>query len=91
MGCAKNAKEVIDMPGRDGTGPLGNGAMTGRRLGRCGNRSFSYGRGMGCGRGYGRGVASMEAGGRDALEQRARFLEDELSRIKEMLNREEGA
>ena len=47
------------MPGRNGTGPMGQGAMTGRGLGYCagGNTAF-YGRGAGCGfgRGMGRGI-----------------------------------
>ncbi len=51
------------MPGRDGTGPLGAGPMTGRSLGRCAGFQPGYtnpvaGRGFGCfgfGRGGGRG------------------------------------
>lgn len=47
------------MPGRDGTGPMGYGAATGRGLGLCtGNTAGSgsglrlgYGRGRGCGLG----------------------------------------
>ena len=44
------------MPRQDKTGPLGQGALTGRGLGLCGagvNRNF--GRGMGRGKGIGRG------------------------------------
>jgi len=37
------------MPGGDGTGPLGQGSMTGRGFRRCGNRGV----GSGNGRGYG--------------------------------------
>jgi hypothetical protein len=47
------------MPGRNGTGPMGQGAMTGRGLGYCtGNNTAVYGRGAGCGfgRGFGRGM-----------------------------------
>jgi len=50
------------MPGGDGTGPLGQGSMTGRGLGYCvgyTNPGFvlgrGYGRGLGFGRGSGRG------------------------------------
>ena len=58
------------MPGGDRTGPMGQGPVTGRRLGYCagfnspgfakGNgawtgRGFAFGRGMGRGRGTGRG------------------------------------
>ena len=48
-------KEMRDMPGGDGTGPLGQGPMTGRRGG---GRGRGMGRGMGRGRGMGinRGV-----------------------------------
>ena len=56
------------MPGMNGTGPEGLGAMTGKGLGICrgtraagnpaDNRGMNYGRGMGCGRGmnYVRGM-----------------------------------
>ena len=46
------------MPRRDGTGPMGMGAMTGKGLGVCtGENAPVYGRGFkrGCGRGFGRG------------------------------------
>lgn len=46
------------MPGRDRTGPMGRGAMTGRGLGACsGINAPINGRGFGsgCGRGLGRG------------------------------------
>jgi hypothetical protein len=54
------------MPGGDGTGPLGQGPMTGRGMGTCtpanvpatGRRFSGFGRGFGCGRGrgFGRGM-----------------------------------
>ncbi|MBN2558111.1 MAG: DUF5320 domain-containing protein [Clostridia bacterium] len=44
------------MPGRNGTGPLGQGPMTGRGMGYCtGVRAPYYGMGFGYGRGFGRG------------------------------------
>ncbi|MGI6468051.1 MAG: DUF5320 domain-containing protein [Syntrophomonadaceae bacterium] len=48
------------MPRRDGTGPMGMGAMTGRRRGACSGinapaKPSRYGRGFG--RGLGRGLA----------------------------------
>jgi len=45
------------MPGGDGSGPLGRGAMTGRRLGYCSGYpvGFGSGRRLGLGRGYRRG------------------------------------
>ena len=43
------------MPGRDGTGPMGQGSMTGRGLGVC--TGVNVGRyGVGLGRGFGRGM-----------------------------------
>ncbi len=42
------------MPRRDGTGPMGEGAMTGRRLGFCpGTKAIKYGTGLGLGFGLG--------------------------------------
>ncbi len=45
------------MPGFDGSGPVGQGPMTGRGLGYCNTsyRGVGYGRGIGFGRGFGRG------------------------------------
>lgn len=55
----------VDMPGRNGTGPLGQGAMTGKGMGYCvvdgqtaqntNHIGFGMGRGQGRGRGRGRG------------------------------------
>lgn len=52
------------MPLRDGTGPLGQGPLTGRGLGPCSGdpvpfipgRGLGLGRGRGLGRGFGRGL-----------------------------------
>jgi len=42
------------MPGRDGTGPMGAGSMTGRGLGICtGATTVKYGAGLGMGLGLG--------------------------------------
>lgn len=50
------------MPGKNGTGPMGQGSMTGRGLGPCSTDSgrqiydyFGRGMGLGCRRGFGRG------------------------------------
>ena len=45
------------MPGRDGTGPMGGGPMTGRGMGYCTGaaQGAGYGRGFGAGRGLGMG------------------------------------
>ena len=51
------------MPARDGTGPMGQGPMTGRAMGYCtgyrvNDNRFTFGRGLGLGRGmgFGRGI-----------------------------------
>lgn len=44
------------MPRRDGTGPTGEGSMTGRGMGNCDNAKEGTTRqGLGCRRGRGRG------------------------------------
>jgi hypothetical protein len=54
------------MPGRNGTGPMGTGVMTGRGRGFCsgaGNLAKGAGPGLGmaCGRGFGRGFRRFPA------------------------------
>ncbi|NLN87139.1 MAG: DUF5320 domain-containing protein [Syntrophomonadaceae bacterium] len=58
------------MPRRDGTGPMGMGAMTGRGQGVCtGVNAPAYGGwagrggGRGCGRGFGRGLGRGQGPG----------------------------
>jgi len=54
-----NRREKIVMPRRDGTGPIGRGAKTGRGLGanrRVNAPVYGGGFGRGCGRGAGRGL-----------------------------------
>jgi hypothetical protein len=51
-----NRKEVINMPYRDGTGPEGKGARTGRGFGPCRD-----GMRRGDGRGFGRGLGLRNA------------------------------
>jgi len=41
------------MPGFDQTGPMGQGPMTGRGMGRCAGAAPGYGFGFGRGRGFG--------------------------------------
>lgn len=63
-------KEVFIMPGYDGTGPRGEGPMTGGGFGSCApggigyGRSFGRGFGPGRGRGYGPGFGPGFGGGR---------------------------
>ncbi|MDD5456266.1 MAG: DUF5320 domain-containing protein [Candidatus Margulisbacteria bacterium] len=50
------------MPRRDGTGPMGQGPMTGRGMGACAPNTgsirnfFGFGRGRGAGMGHSRGM-----------------------------------
>jgi len=81
------------MPGKDGTGPLGQGPLTGRGLGPCG-------RGLGLKRGFGRGFAwrrfyldepiaepltLTKEEQKKILEEEKKDLESELQRIQEKL------
>lgn len=55
------------MPRQDGTGPMGQGQMTGRGLGPCNANAAEtdntpYGRGLGLGRGCGRGRGCSRRG-----------------------------
>jgi hypothetical protein len=74
------------MPRRDGTGPMGQGAMTGRGLGRCSGASGSQGGGYG--RGLGRGFAGEAVDTEASLKTRKELLEEEkeflLKRIDEI-------
>ena len=63
------------MPRFDGTGPMGQGSMTGRGFGPCV-------RGMGCG--YRRFYTEKEES--EMLSEEAKALEQELKAIKERLN-----
>jgi hypothetical protein len=72
-------KKINNMPGFDRTGPMGQGSMTGRRLGKCNpdnkandnqqedvNFPRGFGRGIGkkIGRGLGLGRGPRKGGGR---------------------------
>ena len=67
------------MPGQDRTGPLGQGALTGRGLGPCGG-----GMRRGCGRGFGRGFSGGYARANLNLtkDQEKKILEAELAEIE---------
>lgn len=67
----EGTKKEDDMPGRDGTGPTGQGPMTGRAMGQCDTdatddlpKKGGRGRGRGDGRGRGRGRGCGNGGGR---------------------------
>lgn len=80
------------MPRRDGTGPVGRGALTGRRLGFCRNEDASYGFGFrrGAGRCYGYGYGMGLENEKDFLEREKEALESHLTHInKKLKNMEE--
>ncbi len=70
------------MPKLDGTGPMGQGAGTGRGLGLCGG---GMRRGWGCRGGYGFGFRRFISPKNElaALENEEKMLEEELAAIKE--------
>ena len=71
------------MPGQDGTGPLGQGPMTGRGLGRCGNgiqRRSGRGFGQGFGNGFGRGFGFRRQVSLTKDEEK-KILESELKEL----------
>lgn len=70
------------MPRQDGTGPMSQGAGTGRGLGPCG---AGQRRGWGCRGGYGFGYRRFISPRNEmsALDQEEQYLEEELRSIKE--------
>lgn len=81
------------MPGFDGTGPRGQGPMTGGGFGRCGGATAGYGSGVGRGfgrgmnRGYGRcgffGRGSSNWGGPVPAPDEKTFLESRLQWLEQ--------
>ncbi|MDD4289803.1 MAG: DUF5320 domain-containing protein [Patescibacteria group bacterium] len=67
------------MPRLNGTGPMGQGARTGRGLGRCGN---GMGIGYGCRNGYGFRRFISPKNELQALEDDEKMLLEELEIIK---------
>ena len=81
------------MPGRDGTGPMGRGTMSGRGLGVCngantGGYGFGFGRGSGRGLGLGAGFGCRRGfGGVFTGEAVALSDKEILSNQKELLQK----
>ena len=80
--CRK-PQEVNHMPGRNGTGPMGAGAMTGRGLGPCAGTGslakgaglwLGLGLGMACRRGFGRGFRQFSLDNELSAEDRKGLL-----------------
>ncbi len=87
------------MPGRDGTGPIGVGPMSGRGFGVCSagapgygaGRGFGFGRRGGCGygRGFGRYALSDRDGAmtrKEVLDEQKKLLEDRLDFVNKQLD-----
>lgn len=71
------------MPRKDGTGPWGQGMMTGRGFGPCGGgRAFGYG--PRCGTRGGRGFGGRQG----SLREYKELLKNELKWINEELDKE---
>ena len=78
------------MPGRDGTGPWGEGPLTGRGLGPCG-RGLAFRRGLDRGFGRGRGsgwrcwpyYSRQYTGVKVTKEEEIKMLEDEVKVLEE--------
>jgi hypothetical protein len=97
MTYVNNYKEVNPMPGRDKTGPVNAGPMTGRGLGLCSGvnpakYSAGLGRGLACrrrlGRGFGRGFAFHEASSKtkkELLQEQREVLQSRLKVIEQQL------
>lgn len=76
------------MPARNGTGPMGQGPMTGRGLGPC-RRSAGYGLGRGYGRGMGYGYRSADLRSLDTertLQTQIENLERQLQDVQAKLD-----
>ncbi len=81
------------MPGFDGTGPLGQGPMTGRGFGPCGlglgwRRRFGAGRGLG--RYFGWRWPQTKEEEKQALADYKKALEEELEDVEKGIKELEG-
>jgi len=73
------------MPGRDGTGPLGTGPMTGRGMGYCGHSLRTHWadrRLWGCGRGMGYGISQSPVQEKERLAEIEKALSEQLSEVR---------
>ena len=68
------------MPALNGTGPRGQGPMTGRGLGNCGTGYRGFGRGFGFGRGWGWNYPYQPT-----AKEEKEMLEDEIKGMKARL------
>ena len=76
------------MPGGDGTGPVGLGAMTDRGLGICrgaANSGAGRGLGLGCRRGFGRGMEKYSKEEQTASNTQKEMLQEEKELLENRL------
>lgn len=80
------------MPGRNGTGPLGQGTMTGRGLGFCrsanqadNSRGLSGGRGLGAGSRRNRRFCRANADKKSLLTEEKKLLQARLEKVNQQL------
>ncbi|MCG8483304.1 MAG: DUF5320 domain-containing protein [Clostridia bacterium] len=74
------------MPRKDGTGPIGRGPLSGKRMGFCRNTEVPYGLGMGFGRGGRCYPYSVDfKNEKSFLEKQRSVLEDHLKNVNERL------
>lgn len=74
------------MPNGDGTGPNGNGPLSGRRMGSCGEKQSErrgYGRNRGAGRGFGMNWVNAQGSSQSFNEKS--WLENTIEAIKDQL------
>jgi len=78
---------VKNMPAFDGTGPQGQGSMTGRGMGRCGkgkdlvSRGYGFGYGRRGRRGLGRFFGGGQAWSKADLEDYKKALKEEMEDV----------
>jgi hypothetical protein len=73
------------MPGRDGTGPIGMGSMSGRGFGACAGGAAGYGAGLGRG-GRGRGFCGYAFSDRNDPSMRKEMLSEQKKRLEDRLD-----
>ncbi|NCB52932.1 MAG: hypothetical protein EOM54_13825 [Clostridia bacterium] len=77
------------MPGRDGTGPMGAGSITGRGFGFCAggaNKGPGPGFGFACGRGLRGGFGMGRAAGQTSAMARKDLLSEQRDLLKKRLD-----
>lgn len=79
------------MPRLDGTGPAGQGPMTGRGMGPCG-AGYGYGRGRGRGMGYGRcfGWGFQTSYRQPTITEEKDMVQDDVEALREELKAAEA-